>query len=71
MKKPIALFLSLLSLIVAATPLHGEEPYAKDITEWNLRNPDLPEITEGRIGLRHMFTRAARYGNFRVSVPGK
>ena len=27
-----------------------------------------PPITEGRIGLRHMCTRAARYRNFRVSV---
>jgi hypothetical protein len=26
-------------------------------------------IREGRIGLRHMFTRSARYANFRVSVP--
>ena len=32
-------------------------------------NPDLPVITEGRIGLRHMFTRSARYANFRVSRP--
>jgi len=31
----------------------------------------LPEISEGRIGLRHMFTRSARYANFRVSVPEK
>ena len=37
----------------------------------HMPNPDLPEITEGRIGLRHMFTRAARYRNFRVSVPDK
>jgi hypothetical protein len=35
----------------------------------HMPNPDLPEITEGRIGLRHMFTRSARYRNFRVSVP--
>jgi Domain of unknown function (DUF1961) len=27
-----------------------------------------PAIAEGRIGLRHMYTRAARYRNFRVSV---
>lgn len=31
-------------------------------------NKDLPGITEGRIGLRHMFTRSARYKNFRVST---
>lgn len=34
----------------------------------HMPNPHLPEITEGRIGLRHMFTRAARYKDFRVSV---
>ena len=28
-----------------------------------------PPITEGRIGLRHMFTRSARYRDFRVSIP--
>ena len=30
-------------------------------------NDKHPGITEGRIGLRHMFTRSARYKNFRVS----
>lgn len=29
----------------------------------------IESIHEGRIGLRHMFTRSARYGNFVVSVP--
>ena len=33
-----------------------------------LTNPDLPPIEEGRIGLRHMFTRSSRYRNFRVST---
>jgi len=28
-----------------------------------------PEVNEGRIGLRHMYTRAARYRNFHISVP--
>lgn len=31
----------------------------------------VPPITEGRIGLRHMWTRAARYKNFKVSKLGK
>ena len=35
----------------------------------HMTNPDLPPITEGRIGLRHMFTRSARYKNIRISVP--
>lgn len=29
--------------------------------------PGLPPVTEGRIGLRHMFTRSARYQNLRIS----
>lgn len=32
------------------------------------RNTFLPPIQQGRIGLRHMYTRDARYRNFRVSV---
>jgi hypothetical protein len=32
-------------------------------------DPDLPPVTEGRIGLRHMFTRSARYRNISISVP--
>ncbi|MEA2068412.1 MAG: hypothetical protein U9P12_04360, partial [Verrucomicrobiota bacterium] len=34
----------------------------------HMTNPDLPSVTEGRIGLRHMFTRSARYRNFRLSA---
>lgn len=34
----------------------------------HLHNGKLPVVTEGRIGLRHMFTRSARYRNFRVST---
>jgi hypothetical protein len=34
----------------------------------HMTNPDLPIVTEGRIGLRHMFTRSARYKNFRIST---
>jgi len=39
------------------------------ISHYHMHNADLPIITEGRIGLRHMFTRSARYANFRVSIP--
>ena len=39
------------------------------VAYFHMINPDLPLISEGRIGLRHMFTRSARYANFRVSVP--
>ncbi|MGE4490258.1 MAG: DUF1961 family protein [Kiritimatiellales bacterium] len=31
-----------------------------------MSNPDLPPVIEGRIGLRQMYTRSARYRNFRV-----
>jgi len=34
---------------------------------WN--NDTHPPITEGRIGLRQMWTKSALYANFRVSVP--
>lgn len=34
----------------------------------HLTNKDLPTIEEGRIGIRHMFTRSGQYKNFRISV---
>jgi hypothetical protein len=37
----------------------------------HLRNDGLPVITEGRVGLRHMFTRSARYERFTISTPKK
>lgn len=40
-----------------------------EVVYCHMPNTDLPVITEGRIGLRHMFTRSARYANFRVSRP--
>lgn len=33
----------------------------------HMLNPDLPDINEGRIGLRHMYTRSSRYKNIRIS----
>jgi hypothetical protein len=35
------------------------------------KNDRLPPISEGRIGLRHMYTRGARYSDFKISVPGE
>lgn len=35
----------------------------------HMTNPYFPPVTEGRIGLRHMFTRSARYKNIRISTP--
>ena len=37
----------------------------------HMTNPDLPIVTEGRIGLRHMFTRSARYKDFKISKASK
>jgi len=34
----------------------------------HMSNPNLPTITEGRIGLRHMFTRSALYKNIKIST---
>lgn len=34
----------------------------------HMKNRDLPGIESGRIGLRHMFTRSARYKDFRIFV---
>ncbi|MDF3130929.1 DUF1961 family protein [Kiritimatiellaeota bacterium B1221] len=36
------------------------------LCRWNTAN--LPPVNEGRIGLRHMYTRSARYANFKVSA---
>jgi len=41
---------------------------AEQTQTFHMSNPDLPIITEGRIGLRHMFTRSARYRNLRIST---
>ena len=38
------------------------------VGHYHFRNPRLPAITEGRVGLRHMFTRSARYRNFQISA---
>ncbi|MEZ5275340.1 MAG: DUF1961 family protein [Opitutaceae bacterium] len=35
----------------------------------HMTNTDLPPVTAGRIGLRHMFTRSSCYRDFRISLP--
>jgi len=42
---------------------------AEQVYYCHMSNTDLPPVISGRIGLRHMFTRAARYKNFTISVP--
>jgi len=41
---------------------------AEQTKYFHMSNLHLPTITEGRIGLRHMFTRSSRYKNFRIST---
>lgn len=43
-----------------------KNPEKEYLCHWN--NTQFPAITEGAIGLRHMFTRSARYKNFRIST---
>ena len=38
----------------------------RHVFEWDLSQ--FPEVTEGRIGFRHMWTRCSRYRNVRISV---
>ena len=42
---------------------NAEQEY---LCHWN--NDTMPEITEGRIGLRHMYSRGARYRNIRITL---
>ncbi len=43
----------------------------EEVVYCRMVNSTLPPVTEGRIGLRHMFTRSARYENFTISTPQK
>lgn len=38
---------------------------------YHFKNSKFPPILEGKIGIRHMYTRGARYKNFKVSVIGE
>jgi hypothetical protein len=46
--------------------LHIQGPGDPMLCHW--RNTELPAIQAGRIGLRHMYTRSARYRDLRVSI---
>ena len=58
-----------ISIIKKGRDLFMRIDNGKQTVHCHMINPDLPEITEGRIGLRHMFTRSACYGNFQISTP--
>jgi hypothetical protein len=47
--------------------MHVRNDEKQMLCHWD--NQSLPPILAGRIGLRHMYTRGARYRDFRVSVP--
>ncbi len=46
--------------------LHIDNGSKSKLCHWH--NTELPSINEGRIGLRHMFTRAARYSDIKIAV---
>ncbi len=58
-----------ITVIKRERDLHIRVENPQQVYYCHMANPDLPPITEGRIGLRHMFTRSARYENFVVSAP--
>ena len=45
--------------------LHVQGPEKSMLCHWH--NADLPPVLAGRIGLRHMYTRQARYRNLRIA----
>lgn len=49
--------------------MHVRNDKKQMLCHW--KNETLPPIVEGRIGSRHMYTRSARYSDFRISVPSK
>ncbi len=55
------------TVIKKARDLFAKFENAEQTVYCHMANPGLPAITEGRIGLRHMFTRSARYKNIRIS----
>ena len=49
--------------------LHMRIENADETFYAHFQNTNLPVVMEGRIGIRHMFTRSSRYKNFTISVP--
>ncbi|MCP4785375.1 MAG: DUF1961 family protein [Fuerstiella sp.] len=57
-----------ITVIKKARDLFMRIENADQIFHCHMANPDLPAVEEGRVGLRHMFTRSSRYQNFRIST---
>ncbi len=49
--------------------LHMRVENADEAFYGHFRNTEFPVVMEGRIGIRHMFTRSSQYKNFTISVP--
>ena len=56
-----------ITVIKKARDLYMRIENPEQVTYYHMENTEFPSITEGRVGLRHMFTRSARYRNFRIS----
>ena len=57
-----------ITVIKQARKLFMRIENAEQTWHCHMTNPELPPIEEGRVGLRHMFTRSSRYKNFRIST---
>jgi hypothetical protein len=57
-----------ITVIKKSRDLYMKVENADQTRYFHMTNPNFPTIEEGYIGLRHMFTRSARYKNFRVSI---
>ena len=55
-----------ITVIKKARDLFMKVENAEQTLYCHMSNPDLPEISTGRIGLRHMFTRSSRYKNIKI-----
>jgi hypothetical protein len=60
-----------ITVIKRGTDIHMRIKNDQRVYYCKMSNTALPTVTEGRLGLRHMYTRSARYKNFRVSELGQ
>ncbi|MFM8656226.1 MAG: hypothetical protein ACKOD5_03730, partial [Chthoniobacterales bacterium] len=56
-----------ITVIKRGTDIHMRIKNDQQVYYCKMSNTTLPDVTEGRVGLRHMYTRSARYKNFRIS----
>ncbi len=57
-----------ITVIKRGHDLYMKVENSKQVNYFHMSNPAAPPVTEGRIGLRHMYTRSALYANVKVSV---